>query len=711
MTLTMNKISLLLLIALIVFLSACDKEGHEPHKSTVYIPETIHNVSWMREKLPAETYAYFRIPTLWQMFFELKADTLYPVQKLEAHKKQINDFKKGILDSYMELLPADIQPSFKTLVKNMASPVEIAMIKAADGSAVPDTITATTLNNTDIPQLTELLDTWQKQFAGQMQVIDPLDNEGYGKIVISMMPTLISFDEKTGRLLFYSGISANKEQVQNFLKREKHDPELDSIFTYENSVDKAGKNLEMWVNIKQIYKQNKNLIPPHSQAQISQSGIDKMDYLWVGTASAEGKSQIAIRLAMPDTGVRQLIPRVNSKMDVPTAGYPRSVWQIAFPSVEQYKQAFDLIMAMNGNDSEIREAVNDKIKQIDDYLGISLVEIVENYGQKLLIVTDESGTWFASKIKDMNKHEELVDKLAKKFRTESVTKELAGVPIHQSRFSLDAFFNQVILGEQTTDKLSELLNFKQYAYYMVEGDYLIQAYTPQVLADRYNYHKKSLDDWLKNKQKNSFDTAILAYSKEVRDAPRDIYYGYLNALLYLSSYTHTELDLFALPTAHQLQLPESGRFGFTINSSEQALSLNLHYEYSPIESFSENALVAVAGLGVVMAYAIPAYRDYTVRAKITNKMYNLIDERFMIEDSYFENGTFPQSEMLSEKITNSDEYVYNPKNGELIIYLGADMGNLAGKYIKITPNITDESDIIWVCTGNMDSKFYENSCF
>lgn len=711
----MKRTILVSFFALMVFLTACDNSTSSQSVESAVPPKGIQNVSWLRNKLPAETFAYLRIPTIWQMFFEEKADVLYSVQSNQNHVQQIDSFKKGLLDSYLKLLPSDMRPLVETIIQNMVSPFEVAFVKSADGKPVPNTLIATTLRNTSLSQLDILLKLWKNKSGGQIQIIDDFDNEGFGKLAISMTPTYIYFNEKDGRLLLFAGLSSSKDELKSILSQQKYADDLKPILNFENSVDAAGKNLELWVNFKSLIHNNKNFIPPHVKPIVSKFALEQMEYLWVGTSAIGGKSRFIVRLQMPDEGFRQFLPRVDSELDIHTAGTPRSVWQIAVPNEEQLKQIYELILSMNEAESvEIRKVVDEKIQQVNEYLGVSLSEIMNTYGQKLLVITDESGTWFASKINDMNAHKLIVEKVSKAFKTESATKELAGVPINQTRFSIDEFINHIFPSEKDKSEIEKLLNVKQYGYYLTEGDYFIQAYNPQVLADRANYSNQlKLQDWLKNKQHTDFTNSIIAYSKEVNDAPRDIYYGYLNVLQYLASYSHTELDLFALPTAHQLNLPKSGRFGFALDSSKEALMFSLNYEYSPIEQLSSNGgMLMIAGVGILAAYTIPSYRDYTVRAKVTDKIYSVNEEKYLIEDSYIENGTFPNTESISDRFDQSDELVYNPKNGEITIYIGDDIPALSGKYIKITPHASDDGYIYWDCDGStVDKRFYEYSCF
>jgi hypothetical protein len=696
----MKNKNLIVWMSLLVFLSACDSQKQTISAQAVY--EKVDNVAWLREKLPAQTLAYFRIPTIWGLFFGEKGDVLQPLQKLQAHKSQINQIRQGFVKTYNQMMPQPAQLPFKTLLTSMTTPLEIAIINASDGSMVPSGLIATTLNNYSIKELNDLFAMVEQQSGSQFKILQAFDDKGQGRFMAAMMPVFVSFDVKTGRLLMLTGITASVKQLHTIADSTEHSAELDPIFAFENSVDEAGKNIEMWLNIAAIYKQNQGMIPPNEMPMIKKMGIDKVQYLWAGTAAKNGKSEFILQLGMPDVGIRQFIPRVNSHMDVATAGVPRSIWQLTIPSVEQVKQAYKFANSFNPNADELTQTLMEKIIQINDYLGVSLEDVYKVYGQKLLIVTDDSGTWFATKILDQSAHNKILDQLSKAFKARASVKQLAGVNINESIYTTKEL-EKVILGKSfNSGSPLDQLNFYQHSYYQVEGDYLLQAFTPQVLADRANSgNKQALNTWLQ-KQKQNWDTAIFAHTQEIKDAPRDIYHSYLNVLAMIGNFAEVEVDLFAFPTAKQLHLPETGSYGFSLDSSTEALTLKLSYEYVVIENMSfMDSYFTLAYLGVVMAYAIPAYRDYTVRAKIAEKMFSVDAEKLVIAEYYLENKAFPNTEFISEKINLTDDLLYNPKNGSITIYYTEKDGTgLTGMSLTEKPIIISDELIEWHCSSD-----------
>ena len=123
-------------------------------------------------------------------------------------------------------------------------------------------------------------------------------------------------------------------------------------------------------------------------------------------------------------------------------------------------------------------------------------------------------------------------------------------------------------------------------------------------------------------------------------------------------------------------------------------------------------MILVAMAGIVAAYAIPAYRDYTVRAKVMEKLYSVYEEKQTVAESYYSTGAFPNTEFLSENFSQSEDFVYNPKNGQIIIYFNQyDDSTLSGLNITLTPEATDDGELIWNCDGTVSRKHFENYCY
>ncbi len=708
---------LIALTGLLVFLTGCDNSTTQSQSARHQMIK-LQNVAWMREKLPAQTLAYARIPTIWQLLFEAKADGLHPAQKLEAHKTIISNIKKGLVARYANKLPKEAQFPFELLLKNMSSPLEIAVLNASDGSMVPEVMIATTLDNTTKAQISELLGLIEKQSNKQFRVTKAFDGTNFAGLFVAMAPVFMSFDEKTGRLLMLSGLSASEKQLKTLLAQNKHDPELDDIFAYEDSVDASGNNLETWINIDAVYQNNKALIPASEQPMVKKLGLDKMKFLWAGTASTAGKSDLIVKLAMPEVGARKFIAGVDSNFEIQTAGTPRRAWQFTRPTVEQITNAYEfaLSFATQSEAEKARNKTNEIIALLNNCFGVSLADILKIYGQKIVVVTDDSGTWFASKIKDMNAHKTLIEKFKKTFKLTLETKMLAGVSIDVMQASTNEMAKKLIkdLGLDNPSFKNPFMDMKQTSYFQIKDDTYIQAFIPQVLADRENSkNKQSLSSWLNKQQGQNWDSSLLAYTTEVQDAPRSVYYFYLKLLEIMGNLTHSEVDLFTMPTARQLNLPEKGQFSFALDANKDGFSVKFSYEYSVFENMSYvDGYLAVVYLGVVSAYAVPAYQDYTLKLKVTQKRVKHEKDKAIVTDYYYAHNKFPDDGYFYDHYQGLDDFDYDAENGELTFYFSAsDDPALQYDSLVFKPKVEEDKSLSWTCFSTVSYSQIPDECF
>ena len=99
--------------------------------------------------------------------------------------------------------------------------------------------------------------------------------------------------------------------------------------------------------------------------------------------------------------------------------------------------------------------------------------------------------------------------------------------------------------------------------------------------------------------------------------PRFLYTQYLGGVFALSAMTQADIDLFELPSAAELGLPPDGALALTVAMSAEQLALEISFDGSPLDVLvAPGASGTVAVVGVLAAVAIPAYQDYTIRARV-----------------------------------------------------------------------------------------------
>ncbi len=140
-------------------------------------------------------------------------------------------------------------------------------------------------------------------------------------------------------------------------------------------------------------------------------------------------------------------------------------------------------------------------------------------------------------------------------------------------------------------------------------------------------------------------------------------------------------------------------------------------------------MIVIAIIGILAAIAIPAYQDYTVRAKVTEGL-NLADgAQTAVAETYQSNGTFPAAKGnvsygLPSPVSITGKYVKSvtvaPKTGVIsILFKTAGLGGSPtadATTLTFTPSTTNGA-IAWACgyaTGGsgttVPSKYLPANC-
>ncbi|TDR22589.1 pilin [Marinicella litoralis] len=713
----MHKTKGMLLVGLFfsVFISGCDNtqinssdEGIRKVNTSYEVEQ--HKTAWLRDHLPDETLAYINVPTPWNYLFDAKADALHAVQSLSAHVNQVAAIKQGVKDNYYQYLPAELKGMVALLLDHVATSFEVAVINDSPTAVMPSVAVATKLHDITADEL-------GKQLTAVLQMLDPSiellrqGQDAQWSFQSNRLPAFVRFEQSTGKLLIFGGMGVNLAKMTDLWEQAKTD-QLIAIKQLSQQSDPSGLNLKMWLAPAKMYQLGASFVPPEQHKLVSQLGLDQMDYIWLGAESAEGQSAMALHVLMPEAGWRLMLPRASDWFDVNVAGTPRSVIQMALPTSDQVKQAishFKLDQMLSEKDRKEMKS----LFEFEQTLGFDLYDFFDAYYQQIYMVTDDSGSWWAMKIKDEALHQKLNDSMYAFFDINPEKKSLSGVEIMQAHFSVYAKFMESSVN-QSPDmaQVKAFMNmFKDHVYWYIEDGVYYMSTVPQILADKRNTDNPlKLSDWLDNNQGGHWDSAVLAYGKDVTNMPQSLYHFYLLMLQGLGDMAQVKVDLFALPTAKELNLPDRGRINVVLSSDAEKVSFKVGYEYSLLESVlsAEGGMATIAIVGILAAYAIPAYRDYEVRAQVAAQLAMAGQIKATVSEQWFVNQSFAGSQAaLGESDLN---YSIDETTGVIVIDL-ADVGSSfeAGDVIYLEP-VTDEGYVEWRCSSNIKSAYLPAFC-
>jgi type IV pilus assembly protein PilA len=128
-------------------------------------------------------------------------------------------------------------------------------------------------------------------------------------------------------------------------------------------------------------------------------------------------------------------------------------------------------------------------------------------------------------------------------------------------------------------------------------------------------------------------------------------------------------------------------------------------------------MIVVAIVGILAAIAIPAYQDYTVRAKVTEGLSLANSGKILVEDTFTSGGSVGMVSITSawnpaSTTTVNVTSVTVATTGNVVITYAAGAGPMSGQTVTLVPNLVVGSPITWVCTVNSatNDRYVPQNC-
>ena len=131
-------------------------------------------------------------------------------------------------------------------------------------------------------------------------------------------------------------------------------------------------------------------------------------------------------------------------------------------------------------------------------------------------------------------------------------------------------------------------------------------------------------------------------------------------------------------------------------------------------------MIVVAIIGILAAVALPAYQDYTVRAKVSEVILAASSAKTSVAESAQTNSAMPATGSLTvdsqtSKYVTSVVYAgTDASTGVVTVTASAAEPKISGKTVDMTGVLQGNGQVVWTCTtgatNGIDVKYLPASC-
>ncbi len=590
-----------------------------PMRDIARSTEIVSDAPWLRAQLPADTFAYARIPSVWGLLGAPKGNLFDPALTSAPYTETVLALRTGLIAAALPMLPPEGKPLVELLLARVHSPLEIAVSPApGNPGGLPSVLLTATLDVDDPAAVNKLLSDIAAG-APPMELRTPLQAGSTGLLMVSGMPLEVMFDASSRRLAL--GFVDPAGQPMPLQDRLAALSAIDDhpMSALEQSIDASGQGLFVWADPGPLLQIMEGMGMAQEVAMVRAMGGSEAKGLAFGMGGSGDKQRISITLDMPQVGLRSMLPAIQTDLPLRTAGAPDTVVMLGLPGPNDLALLEANLQGMMP--PEEFEKYQQGKAEFNQQVGLSVEDILGTFGPEVLLVFDKAGRYSAIRLRNADNFEKLLARLIERFKLTYETRELLGARFHHLTLPSMTQLQEASGVDMSKEDpmVQKLAQVPSHMYWIQQDGYLLMSATPQTLMD-YLYHgdKVVLGQWMREQQGLDAGGALLMASTRSPGVPRIMYEVDLWLISYFSELLGNPVDLFTLPSATELGLPDSGAYSLALNSAPNRMSFELVYESSPIEAvFALGGMQTLFTTGIVAAIAIPAYDEYAKRAAET----------------------------------------------------------------------------------------------
>ena len=112
-------------------------------------------------------------------------------------------------------------------------------------------------------------------------------------------------------------------------------------------------------------------------------------------------------------------------------------------------------------------------------------------------------------------------------------------------------------------------------------------------------------------------------------------------------------------------------------------------------------MIVVSIVGILAAIAIPAYQDYTVKAKVSEGLSLAGSAKVLVEETFTTEGPLGMAALASNWVSPTTPIVQGVAvandTGIVTVTYDAAAGPMSGQTIALVPTLADGLPITWIC--------------
>jgi hypothetical protein len=664
---------------------------------------------WLRSRLPQGVLSYQRIPHPLGLLAIPKGNGLSTALGSDANIRNLIAIQQGLEQNVVAELPMLDDPRVRLLVSQLRSPLEIA----AFGLPAPSGLIAMTLktrNNADVETLFAEL----AQSEPPVELAAPLDAEGIAEVVGLPISCFIKFEQSSGRLLLLVGTNLSSASFKQVLNGMPGSDAEHAMHALEQRIDSSGQGWFGWVDMTQALPMAQMFSPAATLEGLDALGLDDMRAVAYGAGVANGKGRLSLLVDVGTESTSRPFPVVANTVTATSVGEPDAAVLLSLPSAAEFARLETMFL---GAVPQAAEGWAQAKSQLRELAGVGVEEVLAAVGPEVVVVFDSAGDYTAVRVRDEALFDDLVSRVSAKTGSPPAEQKLLGTTFYHwqlpSTYSLAATADDL---SAAAPGLGVLARMREHAYWIREGGFVYAARVPQPLMDRVREGADTkIGDWLTNRQRLDVSTSMLAATGKIAKLPRRMYYLYVQAMQSLADLAGADYDIWAMPTADQLALADTGSVSFALNLGEPYVSLELSYESHPGELFfGAGGLGSVAAVGVLAGIAVPAYQDYTVRAQVSVGLAEASLTQAAVAEAYASTGRFPNA-AVADGLSNYDptppveSVTVEANTGAIVVeFLPGAVPN--GGDIRLEPEAQRNRGLTWRCSGSIQPKYLPSQC-